>query len=425
MAIVTDDVKPIIKPTVVVTENKIVHKVEELTRATGLETTARDHRESVVPHVDGVPVEVMYYNAILNKDSIAAPASSLNSAVYEQYTSYNNCMVFLDGGFDPSTDAKTKKSEATGSVTIVDILTPFEGDYIRFPFDYNMVGMFLVNEVQPLSIHDGKAYKLALTLVGIDGALYSEVEKKTVNRLNYIRLNHLAGTKYILTDEELTTQLGLYNRCTELTEDYCGEFYDDDMSLFSFQLRQQYKTVDQYLTTFLTKTMLDHTTEVYFYPLPDAQVKCVFDAIIERKDGILKTGLKSVAYMHINPDPFTPSFEPTSLTPTDLIVRLKETHRKKYITEGTLVTTMDMFCGSKDNTIYPNMLKFVTYLFPYSFYMGFPSTILEEVILTYIATGRVRYSDLEMIVSALALGTTAERFYYMPFVIYLYRAQSK
>ena len=419
------------------TPHKIVSSENVLNKRPWDLSLSKDMFTNASIALQGSRESVTYISMVKHDGMLPSGDSAAVANSHREYIEIKDYPIYLDGdGFTADTDAINKETETVSSMNIGGVLPPTEGDYFVMKTDYTRYSLFEILRVKPLSIQEGTAYAVEYQMAEVSlGELYEIVKAKITRRLSYVRKNHMLGVKYLLTDEEITQALESDIAEDNLLQEYLSEFYDEDLKVFAIPSILGFHT-DMIIQGFLSQ-IAKCPDDMFTYPeyAETAKFKTIFDVMLSRMPIQMPNVLTKVYYYPlINPcnvvrvQPVLSS--PVTTMPFQKSSRMMEAGIPTPVRElrgaylgatQTEIGISDIFAAESSNltTYFPDVLNNETYILSADFYSDTGGSLLELLLYKVINSHIISSADVMTLVSQRVNLTKEERFFIVPFIIYL------
>lgn len=224
---------------------------------------------------EGAPISVTYYSQITNfanKQSHASDYSYNLSNVHKAYDKINNLELRLNGGFEYSYDDEAAEAMVEGSGKIHPGFKPLVGDIFLYEIVPGQLGLFLITNINPLSLHRGSALDVSFLLKEyVDNDTILKLDQCIVDIYYYHTQKIMGETTTLLKRQDYFDLLKVVNVRKDLIELFINLFYDKN----SCSLFRPDEIYDPYLVEFFNRLITFNDSS--YYPFSQLCIDEVYD----------------------------------------------------------------------------------------------------------------------------------------------------
>lgn len=392
--------------------------------------------DSLVVHIEGMPIKVDYYSQVLGKDDELQDYNDTYSGPDQQYQLIKNVEMKLQAPLSSSFDDNENRVTITGNALTYPGLKPNMGDVLILDVGDGRAGMFTVSEVGQKSIYKNTIYEISFMLKDI---LTNTLEKKlndNVVSTNYFNKDFLLyGQNPVISSAAFQARQLIETGIKETLGSWVVEFFSYDIQTMRVPTATGV-VYDPFITNLVVNAFGTNghpaLAQVQLYGIGSNVLDGYLDiwsAIIRGEKYILKAAfkeyrlipvglfrsnvyLRSIKYSGITHVLMPHISNPSSKDPLDVL---------KY-TSGLLLTdsgrlTQEMVDKRTELRIEaPRLSGSESYLMSRGAYKldGSPLTRFEQEMMNYFTDIPVNHHTILDYVNNRDLLTPLERFYLMP-----------
>ena len=220
---------------------------------------------------EGMPIKVVYFSQITNvanKQSHASDYSYNLSNIHKAYDKIIDLEIRLNGGFDYSYDEEVSEAMVEGSGKIYAGFKPLVGDIFLYEIMPGQFGLFLVANINPLSLHRGSSLDVSFILKEyVNNDVISKLDECVVDIYYYHTQKVMGETTTLLKRQDYFDLLKIVNLRLDLINLFIDLFYDKrTCSLFRTD-----NIYDPYMVEFFNKLISFNDSP--FYPFVQLSYK--------------------------------------------------------------------------------------------------------------------------------------------------------
>ena len=244
--------------------------------------------------------EVTYYRQLLGADDEPKSLSLEQDAVYQQYARIRKFIIKVSTQVSDQQDPKTLIFTNSGDGAIMAAFGPNVGDMFVADAGDGKPGLFTITNVERINIYTYSTYRITYQMrIWMDKEYQANLDRKTVYDYVFDPNGWLNGSGPFVTNAEQTLIDACWTKLPLMIDDYFSDFFSHDKASFMVP-DQDAATYDHFLTKFLVR-LLDTTwaprlLNVSVYNLSSDHLlsdsTTVWDALIERRDHYLRTGIQ-------------------------------------------------------------------------------------------------------------------------------------
>lgn len=184
---------------------------------------------NLLTHISGSRWSVTYYSQVAGADNEPTAHAPSQHPVYQQYIRIFDMEIKVTDPLTTSQDPQSGNMLLTGSANTYPHFIPNVGDTFLADVGDGREGVFVLTEVERLTIMRETCYRIAYTMTGFSsetGSLKSDLDNKSVKTV-YFRKDFLRFGQYpFLVEEEVATLEQLQDAYRNLISVYISEFFD-------------------------------------------------------------------------------------------------------------------------------------------------------------------------------------------------------
>ena len=169
---------------------------------------------SLLQYSTGTPVIVEYFRksaSYINNQTIDTSFSLERAAVHSSFDLIHNFEIRMQDQLEIKIDQETTETSIIGSAIVYPGLKPNVGDIFYLKLPDNNIGVFNVNQTEPMSIHRGTNYKIDFHLDGmLDDVSDAKIRESVSEELWFDKQSYFGSEVGLLTDTS-------YNQLSDLT----------------------------------------------------------------------------------------------------------------------------------------------------------------------------------------------------------------
>ena len=160
---------------------------------------------TLLSYTTGVPVSVEYFKQRVpytDRQTIDTSFSLERSSVHTSYDLIHEFEIKVQDELQPDVDSETAETTLTGTALIYPGFFPNPGDvfYLRLPDE--QIGVFVVNDVRPISIQRGSHYEIQFHLYSyLDDQVDDKLRQSVAEELWFDKKSYFSSEASLLTDK--------------------------------------------------------------------------------------------------------------------------------------------------------------------------------------------------------------------------------
>lgn len=236
-------------------------------------------------YTEGAPITVTYYSQITNYSNKGSHTSDYSynlDNIHKAYSKINNLQIRLNGGFEYQYDEEAHEANVEGTGKVVSGVKVIVGDIFLYELYPGQLGLFLINNVNPLALHREASNEISFTLKEfVNNDVIEKLEKCTVDTYYYTTQKIMGDTTALLKREDYFNLVTTMHMREKLIEIYSDLFYSKDKC----SLMRPDNIYDPYVVDFFNK-LLSFKDSTY-YPFIQMAFKneygtnCIFTELLE------------------------------------------------------------------------------------------------------------------------------------------------
>jgi len=215
-----------------ITENVVTEASKDtfINRTALSPTTYPEIFGTLVSYVEGTPVITEYFKKrvpYINKETGDLSFSLERAAVHYSYDLVHNFELRIQGSLSIETNPDTTETSATGEGIIYPGFNPNVGDlfYLRMPDD--QIGLFLVDQVTPLSISRMTQNKIEFHLYDfVDTTIDAKMQESVAEELWFDKQHYFDDEVTLLADSSYKRLTRLLEVRTNIIDRIFAKFYN-------------------------------------------------------------------------------------------------------------------------------------------------------------------------------------------------------
>ena len=440
MAILTHKQAPELKP------ESVKNRIESRPTKSILVDTEHVNRNNLITQIQGSPWQVDFYSQVVNDDSALAGHQPGKDALNQAYIKTCNFILKVTSPLSTTQQQDTASFEVTGSANVYPYLKPNQGDVFVADIGDGRLGIFRITNTEEKSIYKETTASIDYVLVAYadnryNNKRYLDLEAKVIQTKYFVKEFIDYHQNPYLTDYDYNLVKDLTKHYTRLLDHYFNYYLSKEYKTFLVPL-QSSLTYDPYLTSCLVKAFDTYShplaslvktfnvNEDYQYKLPTVwdlvlnRDEYLYPDIIQRAllvgsnrfskdpllEGIYFSGVETVIYPVTNGtggEPKLDSYYSSKLTEACVPLLGKSTNTR----------SINNYLGVP--IIKPAWLQGY-YIFSQDFYRRTSNlSVLEAQLDLYIRAKPNDPAALKAIVEDIPNWGSVERFYYIPFVLFM------
>lgn len=169
---------------------------------------------TLISYVDGIQAIVEYFKKrepFINKQSIDTSLSLERSSVHTSYDLIHNFEIVFKDQLNVEIDPETTETAISGEAIIYPGFNPNPGDVFYFNMPDDKVGVFVLDQVTPLTIFRGTHFSVNFHMYAyLDDIIDNKLRESVVGELYFDKQSYFSDEVALLTDVS-------YNQLQQLT----------------------------------------------------------------------------------------------------------------------------------------------------------------------------------------------------------------
>lgn len=392
--------------------------------------------DSLIVHIEGMPVKVDYYSQVLSDDDELQDYNPTYNGPDQQYVLVKNMEMKLQSPLASSFDDNENRVTITGTALTYPGVKPNVGDVIILDVGDGRAGQFTVNEVSQRSIYKNTIYEIGFTLRDILTNILEKRLNDNVVSTNYFNKDFLThGQNPVISSSAFQARQLIDAAMREALGSWVVEYFSYDIQTMRVPTATGV-VFDPFITNLIVNAFGTRghpvLAQVNLYDCGSAVLDGYLDiwsAILRGEKYILKAAfkeyrlvpttlfrsniyLRSVKYSGITHVVLPHVSNPSNKDPLDVL---------KYksgllLTDAGTLTQEQLDRRSELNIDAPRLAGSTSYLLSRDAYElnGNPLTRIEQQIMNYFTDLPVNHHVILEYVNNRDLLTPLERFYLMP-----------
>lgn len=415
---------------------------------------------SLVTNIEGMPWTIDYYSQQLTTSSAPEGQDVGKSAEYQQYTLIKGAEIKVSADLNTAQDPESKSMNVLGSAFVHSYVIPNKGDMfvadVTGPGDmgYKRDAVFEVIASEQRSMFSQTVYFIEYKLVYVAHAQptrFSDLQRKVVRTLHYLRDMLYNGQKPTVTDTEYNNITSLYSGYDFLLDMYLQWFVSLEYRAILMP-GQSTRVYDHFVASVIPKitNVSDHVKllkvdlfnvdDDYYLSAPSLYSALALKDIRSLKGCSKKMGLLSTTAFSNNAQNYGIRFSGVPLIVYPKDKDIIDDSRNNKLSAKTLSTATLLPVGGSDGTSYAN-LEYKTlfigntqtryikpvlyddyYVLSHDFYNDTNAqSVLEVMTRNYLENKANNVEHLKLLVDDAVNWGGLERFYYIPILLMLIR----
>ena len=167
-------------------------------------TAYPDEYGTLLSYSSGIPVNVEYFKQrvpLINKHSIDTSFSLEKSSVHISYDLIHNLEIRVQDELAIDHDSETTETTVTGEAIMYSGFNPNPGDVFYYKLPDEQIGVFVVNDAVPLSMHRGTHYKINFHMYGyLSEQIDAKIRTSVIEELHFHKQTYFSGEATLLKD---------------------------------------------------------------------------------------------------------------------------------------------------------------------------------------------------------------------------------
>ena len=274
---------------------------------------------AITSYVEGSPVIVEYFKLhvpYINKETMTASFSLERAAARSSYDLIHNFEFKLQDQLDVTTDPDTNELSITGTCITYTGFKPNVGDVFLFKLPADEIGVFVVNNATPLSIHRGTNYR-------VEFHLYSFITDDINSKLMASVSEEMVFDKQMYFSDEVTLlKVSSYTELQQLRK-HRDDIVARQFSTFYSREQKTFMRGDMLYDPFVIE-FWNQMLSITDYPgdTPICQISTLFNDSYGYSiwNAIIRNDLNALAMMSHSPCTFEFSMWDSNLSAIDKLV---------------------------------------------------------------------------------------------------------
>jgi hypothetical protein len=254
-------------------------------------------------YTDGYPVIVKYFKKLesyLNKQTadITIPLNGPD-CINKAYDMINNMEMKFESeiAFDANVDNLEWNIAGTG--TLYSGVDPHLGDFFLYNLDATTLGLFIINEVTPLTIHEYQMFAVSFSFEKVvDLTLYETLQQCVINTFEFDRETFFNSEYALLTSDEYKDKEESNHTIDTMVSDLILTYYDEDTNRTFMTTMNGSAIYDPFIIEFYNSLIpdtagLQRPTQLFTQYMRETFRKTILAKLLE------KVNLRPVKYKYI------------------------------------------------------------------------------------------------------------------------------
>lgn len=212
-------------------------------------------RKSLTTHIGGYRWVIDYFSQVIGNDDETAAQEVNRPEVYQQYLRIRELEVKVQDPLTASQDNISREFSYKGSAVLYAGTVPNKGDMFIADIGDGRNGLFVVDDVEQLSIFRDTNYNMEYSLKSyLTKELHQDLLDKVV-KTTYFHKDFLAqGSNPLLVEEEHHIVQSLHEHLARLPGEYLMQFFDKEHSTLTIP-GQDLDTYDPFLMKYINSLL--------------------------------------------------------------------------------------------------------------------------------------------------------------------------
>lgn len=412
---------------------------------------------SLLTHVEGSPMTVNYYSQVLDRDNEVAGQNPTRNPVLQQYRLIKGLELRVTQDLVWQQDDNTKQWTATGSANVYPFLVPNKGDMFLMSVMDGREAIMQVTGSKRMSVMKEAIHEINyefVTFSDLDQYRLADLNTKVIESYTYVKDFLQYGQNPVLLDADAESVSELSFAFDTIVREWFKEFLSRDFMTLMVP-GQPFSTYDHFLTKFMLKFCtttaspeIQYTRLLNVDGLDDMRTPTLWDMCLQRNvmlKRLLNERMRMTSTLYFPSDPMMEGIHHTGIQ----YVVYPENPRQSWddvrkmkapVTLAYSLTPVPGIVGRLEELIEESnlrglpygdlpLIKPVTvddfYVFSEAFYKKDTQNMskLEHAVWDMLDRKALSLDLLVFYTRTWQTWGALERFYYVPFILMMIRAQ--